>query len=69
SYSLVLMDPPYAVEAISSLVDRIAASSLVQAGSTIVVEHSRRVELADGYGSFKRAVLRRHGDTCLSIYR
>ena len=68
-YSLVLIDPPYEEEAASAVVERLAASSLVGPGSTLVLEHAWRRLPPDGLGPLALATRRRHGDTGVSIYR
>jgi 16S rRNA (guanine966-N2)-methyltransferase len=68
-YSLVLVDPPYEDESAVAVVERLAASTLVAPGSTLVLEHAWRRPPPDDFGPFKLLVRRRHGDTGVSIYR
>lgn len=68
-YGIVLMGPPYRDRSVIETIERLASSSLVEAGSTIVVEHSYRLPLSSAYGNFHLAKERRHGDTCISIYQ
>lgn len=68
TYTLVLLDPPYASPSLHDTLNKLLTSSLVGEGSTIVVEHSKRFQTATSYGDFPLAVSRRHGDTCISIY-
>lgn len=69
-YTLVLADPPYDDAGAPAVIEAIAESSLVIAGTTIlVVEHSSRVEPAGVLGPFSLVRSRRHGDSAVSIYR
>ena len=67
-YGVVLMGPPYRDISVTDTLERLASSGLVDAGSTIVAEHSYRVPLSPAYGSFHMIKERRHGDTCISVY-
>ncbi|MBI4757664.1 MAG: RsmD family RNA methyltransferase [Chloroflexi bacterium] len=68
-YDLVLFDPPYTDPRISETLEAIARAQWVRPGTLLVVEHSKRVTLAEGYGGLRIARTRRHGDTCITIYR
>ncbi len=68
-YGLVLIDPPYEEESAVVVVERLASSSLVAPGSTLVLEHAWRRHPPDELGPMKLAARRRHGDTGVSIYR
>jgi 16S rRNA (guanine966-N2)-methyltransferase len=68
-YSIVLIDPPYPNPSIGRLVTRLAKSRLIGAESTIVVTHSPRRTLDMSYGPLKMIKERRHGDSCISVYR
>jgi 16S rRNA (guanine966-N2)-methyltransferase len=68
-YGIILMGPPYRERSIIKTLEQLASSSLVGAGSTMVVEHSYRIPLSSVYGNFRLVKDRRHGDTCISIYQ
>ncbi|MFQ5918020.1 MAG: 16S rRNA (guanine(966)-N(2))-methyltransferase RsmD [Candidatus Binatia bacterium] len=68
-YGIILLGPPYAELSVVEVLERLSNSALVGAGSTIVVEHSRRLPLSEIYGDFQLAKEYRHGDTCISVYR
>lgn len=68
AYDIILMDPPYADPDLAHTVGEIAASALAKSGALLAVLHWRRVLLEDAYGHLQRIKVRRHGDTCLSIY-
>jgi 16S rRNA (guanine966-N2)-methyltransferase len=68
-YSIVLIDPPYADTSIGELVQRLATSRLVGKETTVVVTHSSRSPLAQSYPPLKAVKERRHGDSCITVYR
>jgi 16S rRNA (guanine966-N2)-methyltransferase len=68
-YSLVLADPPYADEGALAALDRIAASPLIGEGTVLVLEHSKRQEVPQMLGRLRLQRTRRHGDSCISVYR
>lgn len=68
-YDLVLIDPPYEDEGAVTVVARLAGSSLVGPGSTLVVEHPWRRLPADRWGRFTLVSRKRHGDTGVSVYQ
>jgi len=68
-YGLVLLDPPYGDPHLAAVLEEIARLGLVNAESVVVVEHSRRAPLPERTGALRAVVNRRHGDTCVSLYR
>jgi 16S rRNA (guanine966-N2)-methyltransferase len=68
-YSLILADPPYQDERAETVLQGLAASSLVGPDAVIVVEHSQRRPPAPALGPCGLISSRRHGDTCVSLYR
>jgi len=68
-YSIVLMDPPYSNSSIGNVVAQLATSELVGTGSIVVVTHSPRLSLDSAYGTLNLAKERRHGDSCIAVYR
>lgn len=68
-YGIVVMGPPYREYSVIETLEQLASSSLIGAGSTMVVEHSYRLPLSSAYGNFQLVKDRRHGDTCISIYQ
>ncbi|MFA5055738.1 MAG: RsmD family RNA methyltransferase [Dehalococcoidia bacterium] len=68
-YGIVVMGPPYRDKAFLQLVEKLAVSTLVGRGSTIVAEHSYHLPLESKYGDFNLIKERKHGDTCISIYQ
>jgi len=68
-YSIVLIDPPYSSLSIGRTINRLSESRLVRAKSTVVVTHSPHKPLDTQYGSLEMIKERRHGDSCISVYR
>jgi len=68
-YSIILMDPPYSKPSIGSLITQLANSKLVGTNSTVVVTHSPHSPLNSAYASLNLIKERRHGDSCIAIYR
>jgi 16S rRNA (guanine966-N2)-methyltransferase len=68
-YSIILMDPPYSDSSIGDLVAKLATSRLVGTDSIVVVTHSPHLPLAPAYATLGLVKERRHGDSCISIYR
>jgi 16S rRNA (guanine(966)-N(2))-methyltransferase RsmD len=68
-YNVILMDPPYSDSSIGDLVTKVATSSLLGADSTLVVTHSPHLPLAQAYATLNLTKERRHGDSCISIYK
>ena len=67
-YGVIFMDPPYVDRDIGRMMEQLAGSVLVGPGTTLVVEHSKRVNLEAEVGPLQLAKRRRHGDTVISIY-
>jgi len=68
-YTLVLADPPYALEAAATL-EGLAEHGLVEAGrSTLVLEHSSREEAPRRLAGLTQVKTLRHGDSAVSVYR
>ena len=68
-YSIIIMDPPYADMSIGNIIARLANSKLVGTDTVLVVTHSPRLQLDSTYESLKLFKERRHGDSCISLYR
>jgi 16S rRNA (guanine966-N2)-methyltransferase len=68
-YGIVLMDPPYKDRAIGGVIDRLVASPLVGDQTILMVTHSPHLTLAPSYGRLTLLKERRHGDSCIALYR
>ena len=68
-YNVILMDPPYSDSSIGELVTKLATSGLVGTDSIVVTTHSPRLPLAQAYATLSLIKERRHGDSCISLYK
>jgi 16S rRNA (guanine966-N2)-methyltransferase len=67
-YGVVVMDPPYRLEEIGTIVEHLSASDLVVEDGIVVVGHSKRQMLAETYGALARVKSSRHGDSMVDFY-
>ena len=65
----VLVDPPYDLEIGGAMLRALEARAVLAPDAWIVIEHRSGEELPERVGAYRRALLRRHGDTEISIYR
>lgn len=68
AYDLIVMDPPYDLPELETLLEGIARSPLVDAGTTLLVEHARRRALPPRIGALAADRVRVHGDSAFTIY-
>ena len=68
-YNIILMDPPYSDSSIGNVITQLATSKLVGTSSTVVVTHSSHFPLSPTYATLSLIKERRHGDSCIAIYR
>ena len=69
-YQLVLLDPPYAIQGLDELLERIAGTpELVAAGGMVVAGHSRFLDLLPEYRPLRRISFRRYGDNVVEFYK
>ena len=68
-YGILLMDPPYNDPSVAAMAERVASSHLTGKDSTLVIEHSRRIQLEEHYGDFRRIKDLHHGDSFVSVYQ
>ena len=69
SYDIIFIDPPYSDLAIGNLLMQLENSTYLHEESLIVIPHASRSPLASDYGRLQVIKERRHGDTCISIYK
>ena len=70
AYQLVLMDPPYPLQDLDPLLDRIGeAEELIARGGMVVVGHSRFLNLKPQYGHLLLNSHRRYGDNMVEFYQ
>lgn len=68
-YDIILIDPPYSDSSIGNLIQQLAGSKLVGAKTIVVVTHSPRLSLASSYPPLRLIKERRHGDSCITLYK
>ena len=68
-YGIIMMDPPYANSAIGDVITQVADSKLVGAETVVIVTHSPHLSLNSAYGALNMVKERRHGDSCIAVYR
>lgn len=69
TYSIILIDPPYADITIGNLLEQLAKSKLAGTNTIVVSTHSSRFPLQTRYASLNMFKEHRHGDSTISIYR
>jgi 16S rRNA (guanine966-N2)-methyltransferase len=68
-YRIVIMDPPYRNLVIGKTISKLANSRLVGLDTIVVVTHSPHLTLEPDYPPLRLIKERRHGDSCIAIYR
>lgn len=69
-YQLVLLDPPYAMQRLDEVVEKVGTKTgLVAGGGMVIVGHSRFVELKAEYAGLERVSHRRYGDNVVEFYQ
>ena len=66
-FHLVFLDPPYHEGLTQSTLEVLAASPLIDSGSTVVAEFSSKEEVPSGFGRLQETERRVYGDTALSF--
>ena len=68
-YQLVLMDPPYSMEELGPVMDKLGKENgPIERDGMLVVGHSRFLELLPEYGALRRVSLRRYGDNAVEFF-
>ena len=67
-YQLVLMDPPYRLASLDDVLDALAGSGLLEAGSQVVVGHSKRLALKSAYPDLTMVGSYRYGDSAVDFF-
>jgi 16S rRNA (guanine(966)-N(2))-methyltransferase RsmD len=68
-YQLVLLDPPYRLQNLGEVLEKIALTpGLVDNEGIVVVGHSKHLELLPRYGSLSLESHRRYGDNAVGFY-
>ena len=69
-FDIVFVDPPYEKERLyAETLMTFGTRSLLAEGGLLVIEHSKRTELAEGAGSIRRYRVLTQGDSTLSFYQ
>jgi len=68
-YGIIIMDPPYSNSAIGGIITQVAKSKLVGTNTIVVVTHSPHLTLDATYAPLNLIRERRHGDSCIALYR
>jgi 16S rRNA (guanine966-N2)-methyltransferase len=68
-YDIIMLDPPYADEGMWTVMARLADWPLTAAGAVVVLEHSKREAPPAIIGALALLKTRRHGDTCVTLYK
>ncbi len=69
-FDIVFIDPPYQKEALyAESLAAFGTRSLLADGGIVVMEHSKRLELAESVGRLRRYRVLPQGDSTLSFYR
>ena len=68
-YQLVLMDPPYAMEELGPVIEKLGEEGgPIAEGGMLVVGHSRFIELPPEFGDLHRISHRRYGDNVVEFF-
>ena len=68
-YDLVLLDPPYNMGRLDSLLDKIASQpGLIVDDGVVIAGHSKREDLKETYGSLRLTSHRRYGDNVIDFF-
>ena len=69
-YQLVLLDPPYRLQTLGEVVEKIGSvQGLVDQGGMVIAGHSRHLALLPDYGPLRLVSHRRYGDNLVDFYR
>ncbi|MBI4233352.1 MAG: 16S rRNA (guanine(966)-N(2))-methyltransferase RsmD [Chloroflexi bacterium] len=68
-YSIVLLDPPYSLPSLDTLLGDMGSAPMLSPGGVLVLEHSRHRIVQETYGALRLGRSRRYGDSCISLYQ
>lgn len=66
---MVFLDPPYKMKVIVDLINAMEVQAIIEANTTIVVEHDAKDVLDDVIGGFEQQRRADYGDTAVTIYK
>jgi len=68
-YDLVLLDPPYKMGGLDTLLEKIALQpGLIADAGVVIAGHSKREDLQDAYGGLRLTSHRRYGDNVVDFF-
>ena len=68
-YQLVLMDPPYGMDELGQVMEKLGEEEgPIAEGGMLVAGHSRFIELLPEYGALRRVSHRRYGDNVVEFF-
>lgn len=67
TFDLILVDPPYEKGWVERVLRSLSQEKILEDNGILVMEHSRREEVKESYGSLALQDQRRYGGTCLSF--
>ena len=67
-FELIFADPPYAQNAIQTLLDQLSKHPLLEANGRLVIEHSKHEPAPSGSGLFTQSDQRVFGETVVTIF-
>jgi 16S rRNA (guanine966-N2)-methyltransferase len=67
-FDLIFMDPPYAVNLIEKILNRLSDSRLAGAGALVVAEHTSKLTLTGGVENWRLLETRTYGHSALSFF-
>jgi 16S rRNA (guanine966-N2)-methyltransferase len=67
-YDVVFADPPYAMESLPELPNKIFKQSIVSEEGYLVIEHPVRYQFVQG-GNWEIAIQKKYGRTCVSFFQ
>ena len=68
SYHWIFIDPPYATDLAEQCLQEIGAAGTLASTGLVIVEHDRRSQPGEVFGTLVKTDTRRYGDTCVSFY-
>jgi len=65
---IIFFDPPYDWQYYNDLLKLVFLPDLVSLQTRVVIEHTRKADLPESGGGYRRYRIVRQGDSCLSLY-
>ncbi len=67
-FDIAFLDPPYASELYSQVLERLSSGELIAGDGIVVVEHRSKTPLAEAYGRLRVYRKTRQGESALTFY-